>query len=112
MIMVTLFTTSYYAVEQIKFQESESGPGYQAINQDMFWSMVGFSFYLFEAIGCLLPILRETEHPENFAWLTFAALWSICLLQIGFSSLCYYAWGSDIKEPLITELLPSANVWI
>ena len=29
-----------------------------------------------------------------------------------FGSLCYYAWGTDIKEPIITEILPSADLWV
>ena len=72
--------------------------------------MVGYAFYLLEGIGCLMPILREAKHPENFAFLTFSAQWTICIIQIVFSTICYYAWASDIIEPIITELLPSTNV--
>ena len=74
--------------------------------------MIGYAFYLFEGIGCLMPILREAENPENFALLTFSAQWTICILQILFSSVCYYAWGNSIVEPMITEILPADNVWI
>ena len=74
--------------------------------------MVGYGFYMFEGIGCLMPILRETENPQNFAYLTAGAQWTICILQILFSSLCYYTWADEIKEPIITELLPAENVWI
>ena len=74
--------------------------------------MIGYSFFLFEGIGCLLPLMRETEKPENFAMLTLGAQFTIVVIQILFSTLCYYAWGNEIVEPIITEILPAGNVGV
>ena len=74
--------------------------------------MVGYAFYMFEGIGCLLPILRETEHPEQFSCLVMAAQWTLCSLQILFASLCYYTWGASLTEPVVTEMLPPGNATV
>lgn len=33
---------------------------------DDIWDMIGFSFYTFEGIGTVLPILKESKNPQNF----------------------------------------------
>ena len=72
-ILCAVLTTSYYAIDQIKENDGETAPGYVAINRDLFWNTIGYGFYMFEGIGCLLPIMRETEHPENVGAITVAA---------------------------------------
>ena len=72
LILVALVTTSYFALD-LANQEGGHGPDYSPINPQAFWTMLGFAFYTLEGIGCLLPILRETEHPENFPYLVFGA---------------------------------------
>ena len=89
-----------------------SAPGYQAINRDSYWSMIGYAFYMFEGIGCCLPVMRETEKPQNFAIITLSVQFMLLTLQTLFSSLCYYAWGNEIVEPIITEILPSGNTFV
>jgi len=37
------------------------------------------------------------------------ALGTLCIINIGFSELCYYAYGDDIKEPLIILQMPEEN---
>ena len=34
----------------------------------------------------------------------------LCTIYILFSLLCYYAWGSDLTEPVVTEMLPAGNM--
>jgi len=29
-----------------------------------------------------------------------------------FGFLCYYAWGSDLNESVVTEMLPPDNTWV
>lgn len=112
-IVLAVITTSWYAFDVISEQnDGGAGPGYEPINTDYFWSMVGFAFYLFEGIGCLLPILREAEHPETFSFLVMAAQWTIISVQIFFGSVCYYAWGTSLTESVVTEMLPAGNVFV
>ena len=74
--------------------------------------MIGYAFYMFEGIGCCLPVMRETEKPQNFAIITLSVQFMLLTLQTLFSSLCYYAWGNEIVEPIITEILPSGNTFV
>lgn len=34
------------------------------INYNLFWNTIGFSSYVFEGIGCVMPIMAATEKPE------------------------------------------------
>lgn len=65
--------------------------------------MVGLSFYMFEGIGTLLPIMEASDEETRsiFGSLIFAALALLVLINIVFSELCYYAYGNDITEPII-----------
>jgi len=74
--------------------------------------MIGFAFFMFEGIGCLLPVMRETERPEQFSKITVAAILTLLFINVTFSSLCYYAWGSDLTEPVVTEMLPADNTFV
>ena len=60
LILLGVATTSYFALDLIEAQDGSAGPGYVAVNSEQYWSMIGFAFYMFEGIGCLLPIMRET----------------------------------------------------
>jgi len=74
--------------------------------------MVGFAFFMFEGIGCLMPVMKETKVPEKFSMITVAALTTLCTSYIIFSSLCYYAWGTNLNETVVTEMLPADDVFI
>ena len=63
MIALGVATTSVFAVRLIQEQEGP-GPELVPLNHDSYLSMIGFAFFMFEGIGCLLPIMRETEKPE------------------------------------------------
>ena len=58
--------------------------------------MVGFAFFMFEGIGCLLPVIREAENPARGPFLTVAALITLAIIYCLFAFLCYYAWGDDL----------------
>ena len=74
--------------------------------------MVGFAFFMFEGIGCLMPVMRETKEPQKFPYLVVAALATLCTIYILFSFLCYYTWGSNLDETVVTEMLPADNVYV
>lgn len=111
LILLGVATTSYFAVEVAQEQDGP-GPGYVALNRDAYWSMVGFAFYMFEGIGCLLPIMRECEKPERMPAITLGAIWSLAIIQVAFSSVCYYAWGDTLDKPVVTEMLPADNTFV
>ncbi len=36
----------------------------------------------------------------------------LCTIYVLFSFLCYYSWGSDLDEPVVTEMLPADNSFV
>ena len=73
--------------------------------------MIGLSFYMFEGIGTILPIMEASDEETKsiFSSLIFAALAMLALINIVFSELCYYAYGSEITEPIFIQQMPEEN---
>lgn len=111
MILLGVLTTSIFAFSIIEEQDG-SGEEYKAINNDSFLGTIGFAFFMFEGIGSLLPVMRETEKPERLPVIAASALITLCCIYIAFSSLCYYAWGENLTEPVVTEMLPADNLFV
>ena len=54
------------------------GPDFVPINKSSYWLMIGFAFFMFEGIGCLMPIMSETKKPKELpiiALLGLFVLW-------------------------------------
>ena len=65
-ISAILFTTVVVAGYCI-IGLAKDGPvndGVKPINTVKMWDMIGFSFYAFEGIGTIMPIMKESENPE------------------------------------------------
>jgi len=90
----------------------EAGPEWEAFNSSQYFTMVGLAFYMFEGVTSVLPILEASneEARSSFTVLLISALSILLFLNIGFSELCYYAWGSDLKEPIIIWQFPDDNL--
>lgn len=112
MIILTVGLTAAYCVGIISRHSGSSGPDFVALNKAKYWQMVGFAFFMFEGIGCLMPILKETAVPEQFGKLTVQALCFLCTIYIAFCLVCYYAWGASLDEPVVTEMLPADNILV
>ena len=93
-------------------EQGGHGPDWVPINKESYWDMVGFAFFMFEGIGSLLPVMREVERPEIYPRQTVMALLLLCCIYVLFSFLCYYAWGTDLDESVVTEMLPADNVFV
>jgi len=111
-ILVTVIVTCAFAYQVINEQGGEPGPGFEPLNRDLYWNAIGFSFFMFEGIGSLMPVLRETEKPEQYPRIVIAALVTLCAVFIGFSQICYYAWGQGLDEPVVTQMLPADNTLV
>ena len=111
MILLGVLTTAVFAIQLI-VQQDGPGPDVVPINKASYWGMIGFAFFMFEGVGSLLPVMRETEKPEQMPMLTVAALIMLGVIYVLFSFLCYYAWGSDLDEPVVTEMLPADNHFV
>lgn len=74
--------------------------------------MIGFAFFMYEGIGCFLPVMKETEKPEQVPYLAIAAFATLFMMHMTFSSVCYAAYGENLTEPVVTEMLPADNVLV
>ena len=111
MILLGIVTTLVFAVKQIE-EQGGPGPDVQPIVKESYWNMVGFAFFMFEGIGCLLPIMKEAEKPDLYPMQTLCALVFLCVLYVMFAFTCYYAWGTNLDEPVVTEMLPADNYFV
>jgi hypothetical protein len=104
-ILTAVLATGAYAGGLIVENGGEPGPGYSPVTSDYFL-MIGFAFFMFEGIGSLLPIMRETAVPDLFPYLAAGALGTLATIYIAFSSLCYYTWGTDLTESVSVKSVP------
>jgi hypothetical protein len=68
--------------------------------------MIGLSFYQYEGIGTVLPIMEASDAKDRMTYLIIAALCSLCTCHILFSELIYYAYGNDLKQPIVIFQIP------
>ena len=64
-IILGVITTTAFALKDVS-KQGGPGPDLKPFVKDTYWNMIGFSFFMFEGIGCLLPIMREAEKPEIY----------------------------------------------
>ena len=91
-----LFTTLLIMAFSLKGLNSRGAkhPGFKPIG-DMYWSTIGFSFYAFEGIGTLLPIMVETENPKHFKQTLKYGLMTLSAYFSLFGFTCYLYFGDD-----------------
>jgi amino acid permease len=59
MILLAVCTISIYCFDILSDRDFIKPPGgYFAINNDRYWDMIGFSFFMFEGIGSVMPIMN------------------------------------------------------
>ena len=83
------------------------GPQIKAYRPEGALSFLGMAIYAFEGIGVVMPIMHACECPEKFSQILVAAIITLAAVLIGFSVLCYAAWGSNLTETFVLQLLPS-----
>ena len=71
------------------------------INYKGMWRMVGFSIYVFEGIGILMPVMQACECPEKFDKILIAAVATLTTAFCTFGTLSYLAYG-NMKQQMIT----------
>ena len=93
-------------------EQGGKGPDLEFINTAGYMNTLGFSIYCYEGIGIVMPVLSTCEKPERFkAMLTYAII-TLMILFVGFSEFCYMVWGSNLTEPIVTQMLPEDNVGV
>jgi amino acid permease len=109
-IFGTVLVVSIFDIMIIENEHNgEAGDNWQPLNEDHVWTMIALSFYMFEGIPSVLPIMESSNSKDNFHWIIAAALSTLCAINIAFSELCYYTFGDGITEPIIILQMPEEN---
>ena len=88
------------------------GPNIEAFNEKSYSVTVGFAIYSFEGIGIVMPIMQACESPEKFKYILTAAMIALVTFMVLFGELCYFTFGSNLSEPIITEMLPKKDMLV
>jgi len=72
---------------------------------------MGYSIYVFEGIGLVMPIMQACDSPKNFDGVFQKAVASICLLILVNGIVNYAAFGQETTQ-LATQLLPSGSLLV
>ena len=63
MILLGVMTTMSFALIDVS-EQGGPGPDIQPVVKETYWNMIGFAFFMFEGIGCVLPVMREVAQPD------------------------------------------------
>jgi amino acid permease len=100
-VVGTVIIVATYDALIINDNNGEPGLGWTSFNQNGYWTMIGLSFYMFEGIPTVLPIMDASDAKPYFSTLIIAALATLCVINIAFSELCYYTFGEGLTEPIV-----------
>lgn len=110
MIIVTLIVISYFCIN-INMKRLEPTPGFELFNENSYWNFIGFSFFMFEGIGGVMPLMALAEDRTTFITLLKGCLILLCITYISFAELCYYTFGENLNAPIIMNMMPKKN-WV
>ena len=105
LIFWSVIVVSGYAISTLA-ENKAVGPEIKFINTDGYLTTLGMTVYCYEGIGMLMPIMHASESPEKLERTLIAAIITLTVCYIGFSELCYLAWGEGLNRPIVTEMLP------
>ena len=105
MLMCVIIVCSYSI---LLINENGIEPSVVPLNKDGMWSMVGFSIYVYEGIGILMPVMQASSCPDQFDKIFVLANISITILYTAIGSIAYMAYG-NLKVQAITEALPFSD---
>lgn len=83
--------------------------GLVPINYDSYWNTIGFSFFMYEGIGGVMPVMSATKDREEFPTILAITLGFLTTMYICFAELCYYTYGKNLDKPIIMEMMPADN---
>ena len=106
-VFLILSCVTYVSVysAQVLGKATEPAPGIEFISAGCVGTL-GFTIYMYEGIGIVMPIMASTEQPEKFKKVLVYAYISLMLFYVAFAELTYFAWGTDM-QPYVTQMLPS-----
>ena len=109
LVVITMIFVTIKAAGKLSVQ-TEPAPGIEFLNSEGWLNTLGVTVYCFEGIGVVMPIMATTEKPERFNEMLVYAYVTLIVVWVIFCEVCYFAWGSSMTEPIITEMLPSDQI--
>lgn len=82
-------------------------PGVEFINKSDFLSTLGFAFYNYEGIGIVMPVMATCAEPQHFKRMLTYTFFTLMAIFVFFGCVTYFAWGENLNEPIVTQMLPS-----
>ena len=73
--------------------------------------MIGFSFFMFEGIGAVMPVMNACSPKvhQKFPYILGAALTTLCAIYIIFSEICYYTFGNALNQAIVMGEMPASS---
>lgn len=115
MIGVSLaLLTSVYVLcyASIQINDNGIGPNIQKLNEQGYITTLGITVYCYEGIGIVMPVMAASEKPERINEMLIYVYITLVAAYLLFSEVCYFAWGSDLNEPLVTQMLPAGSTLV
>ena len=101
MIMITLFAVVGYG-SWLVAEQGGAGPDLQFFNSSGYMNTLGFTIYTYEGIGVVMPIMETTADPSRYKEMVTYAFVAMIVIYTLFPEFCYYAWGSNLDEAIVT----------
>jgi len=111
MIIFTTVLVMVYCLNQLLFNGGPANDGFVPVNTSKMWDMIGFSFYSFEGIGTLMPVMKETSVPKKFKGILIRALLTLSVFFSLFGCISYGYFGNQ-DEKFVINNMDSSNVVI
>ena len=110
-IVMALITSIYIlSYASIRISEDGKGPNLMLLNSEGYITTLGISIYCYEGIGSVMPVMAACEKPERLKEMIVYVFLTLGSFYLMFAQVCYFAWGSDLTEPLATQMLPADSV--
>ena len=99
----------FYFSFKLMAEQQGVGPDIFAANYDTALVTIGFALYSFEGIGIVMPVLQCCSTPDRFIRILISAMCTLTAIYILFGTIVYLAFGSNMTEPISTEILPKES---
>jgi proton-coupled amino acid transporter len=81
-------------------------------HEENIFGVIGFSVYVFEGIGTLMPILATAQKPKEFPKVLLWAMLTLTVFYITFGEMGYAAYGDEMKNSIILLDLPDESNFV
>ena len=110
LIIITVLYVAYYVCKMI--HDDGIGPNNEFVNDSGVWNTLGFSIYCYEGIGVVMPVMATCDDPKNFRKIVSYAFATLITVYCTFGLICCLAFGSNMNESIVTQMIPSGNITI